>query len=81
MQAEPLDFVKRKDNADNRPVAQQERQRCEEMGVAVNRVYSLDELAAGNDILFSATGVTGGDPVNGIQRVANGVRTQTFTDR
>ncbi len=57
MQAERSTFAL--DNADNRPVAaQQERQRCEEMGVAVNRVYSLDELAAGNDILFSATGVT-----------------------
>lgn len=70
MQAELLDFCEAKgDNADNRLVAQQERQRCEEMGVAVNRVYSLDELAAGNDILFSATGVTGGDLVNGIQRL------------
>ncbi|VDY38124.1 fructose-1,6-bisphosphatase [Salmonella enterica subsp. arizonae] len=79
MQAELLDFCEAKgDNADNRLVAQQERQRCEEMGVAINRVYSLDELAAGNDILFSATGVTGGDLVNGIQRVANGVRTQTL---
>ncbi|EAP8715251.1 class II fructose-bisphosphatase [Salmonella enterica subsp. enterica serovar Praha] len=79
MQAELLDFCEAKgDNADNRLVAQQERQRCEEMGVAVNRVYSIDELAAGNDILFSATGVTGGDLVNGIQRVANGVRTQTL---
>ncbi|HAK48560.1 MAG TPA: sulfate ABC transporter substrate-binding protein [Salmonella bongori] len=49
-----------------------------EQGVTVNRVYTLDELAAGNDILFSATGVTGGDLVNGIQQVANGVRTQTL---
>ncbi|XNM57412.1 fructose-bisphosphatase class II [Escherichia coli] len=30
------------------------------MGVDVNRVYSLDELVRGNDILFSATGVTDG---------------------
>ncbi|SUH64651.1 fructose-1,6-bisphosphatase [Salmonella enterica subsp. enterica serovar Madelia] len=38
MQAELLDFCEAKgDNADNRLVAQQERQRCEEMGVAVNR--------------------------------------------
>ena len=47
-------------------------------GVDVNRVYSLDELVRGNDILFSATGVTGGELVNGIQQTANGVRTQTL---
>ncbi|EPC4375343.1 MULTISPECIES: fructose-bisphosphatase class II [Enterobacteriaceae] len=34
--------------------------------------------ARGNDILFSATGVTGGELVNGIQQTANGVRTQTL---
>ena len=46
--------------------------------IDVNRVYSLDELVRGNDILFSATGVTGGELVNGIQQTANGVRTQTL---
>ena len=49
-----------------------------EMGVGINRIYTLDELVAGNTILFSATGVTGGDLVKGIQQVANGVRTQTL---
>ncbi|MFR1461680.1 MAG: fructose-bisphosphatase class II [Escherichia coli] len=34
--------------------------------------------ARGNDILFSATGVTGGELVNGIQQTANGGRTQTL---
>ena len=45
---------------------------------AINRIYALDELVGGNKILFSATGVTGGDLVKGIQQVANGVRTQTL---
>ncbi|WP_435889836.1 fructose-bisphosphatase class II [Escherichia coli] len=35
--------------------------------------------ARGNDILFSATGVTGGELVNGIQQTANGVRVRTQT--
>lgn len=35
-------------------------------------------IGEGNDILFSATGVTGGELVNGIQQTANGVRTQTL---
>ncbi|MEX3018274.1 class II fructose-bisphosphatase [Kluyvera sp. STS39-E] len=79
MQAELIDFCQAKgDSAENEQVAQQERKRCAEMGVEVNRIYSLEELVRGRDILFSATGVTGGDLVNGIQQVANGVRTQTL---
>lgn len=79
MQAELIDFCEAKgDTAENHLVATRERERCAEMGVEVNRVYSLDELVGGNDILFSATGVTGGDLVNGIQQVTNGVRTQTL---
>ena len=79
MQAELLDYCQAKGNcAENHLVAVQERVRCAEMGVEVNRVYSLDELAGGGDILFSATGVTGGDLLNGIQCVGQGVRTQTL---
>ncbi|WP_436858292.1 class II fructose-bisphosphatase [Citrobacter tructae] len=79
MQAELIDFCQAKgDCADHRLVAAEERQRCKEMGVAVNCVYALDELVGSRDILFSATGVTGGDLVKGVQRVANGVRTQTL---
>ena len=79
MQAELIDFCEAKgENADNRLIAAQERQRCAEMGVEINHIYALDELVGGNKILFSATGVTGGDLVKGIQQVANGVRTQTL---
>ena len=79
MQAELIDFCEAKgDSADNRLIAAQERQRCREMGVEINRIYALDELVGGNKILFSATGVTGGELVNGIQQTANGVRTQTL---
>ena len=79
MQAELIDFCEAKgDSADHRLIATQERQRCAEMGVEINRIYTLDELVGGNEILFSATGVTGGDLVKGIQQVANGVRTQTL---
>ncbi|MGL4428304.1 MAG: class II fructose-bisphosphatase [Silvania sp.] len=79
MQAALIDFCEAKgDSAENRLIAMQEHQRCVEMGVEVNRVYSLVELVRGEDILFSATGVTGGDLVNGIQQAAKGVRTQTL---
>lgn len=45
MQAELIDFCAAKgDSADNRLIAAQERQRCREMGVEINRIYALDEL-------------------------------------
>ena len=50
----------------------------DDIDVALRLIYALDELVGGNKILFSATGVTGGDLVKGIQQVANGVRTQTL---
>ena len=79
MQAELIDFCEAKgESPENRRVAVQEHRRCAEMKVEVNRIYTLSELVKGNDILFSATGVTGGDLVKGIQQVAKGVRTQTL---
>ncbi len=82
MQAELIDFCQAKgDYTENRQKnAEQERKRCKAMGVDVNRVYSLDELVRGNDILFSATGVTDDKLVNGIQQTANGVRTRRITE-
>ncbi|WP_154060512.1 class II fructose-bisphosphatase [Enterobacter hormaechei] len=79
MQAELIDFCEAKgESPENRRVAMQEHRRCAKMKVEVNRIYTLSELVKGNDILFSATGVTGGELVKGIQQVAKGVRTQTL---
>ncbi|WP_140397691.1 fructose-bisphosphatase class II, partial [Escherichia coli] len=36
------------------------------------------DLVRGNDILFSASGVSGGEWVIGFHQSANGVRTQTL---
>lgn len=79
MQAELIDFCQAKgESAENRQVAEEEHVRCKAMGVEINRVYSLGELVKVDDVIFSATGVTGGDLVSGIQQVTNGVRTQTL---
>lgn len=79
MQAELIDYCQAKGELpEHRQIAQAERRRCQQMGVEVNRVYQLDELVSHHDIFFSATGVTSGDLLQGIQQVANGVRTQTL---
>lgn len=79
MQAELIDFCQAKgETAEHRLIANDELRRCKQMGVAVNRVYTLDELVGSQDILFSATGVTGGDLLHGVQKTENGVSTQTL---
>jgi fructose-1,6-bisphosphatase class II len=79
MQAELIDFCQAKGESEaHRQIADEERRRCREMGVEVNRVYPLSELVSSQAILFSATGVTGGDLLPGIGRAGNGVRTHTM---
>ncbi|MCS2159707.1 class II fructose-bisphosphatase [Scandinavium sp. H11S7] len=79
MQAELIDFCEAKGESDeHRQIAADERRRCAEMGVAVNRIYTLGELVRSQDILFSATGVTAGDLLQGISRTNEGVRTHTM---
>jgi len=86
MQAELIDFCEAKGESDaHRRIATDERRRCVEMDVVVNQVYTLNELVSSQDILLSATGVTGGDLLQGISRTNEGVRTHTMlingTDR
>ncbi|WP_330982908.1 MULTISPECIES: class II fructose-bisphosphatase [Enterobacterales] len=79
MQAELIDYCEAKgDKPEHRQIAEDERRRCAQMAVEVNHVYRLDEMVSQQDVLFSATGVTGGELLQGIQQAANGVRTQTL---
>lgn len=44
-----------------------------------DRVYTTEELAPGEDILFCCTGVTGGDLLRGVRFFGDGFRTSTLT--
>lgn len=44
-----------------------------------DRVYTTEELAPGDDILFCCTGVTGGDLLRGVRFFGDGFRTSTLT--
>ena len=59
------------------PQTDLERQRCLEMGVDVNRIYSTQDLAPGEQIVFSATGITDGDLLEGVRLFGNGARTHS----
>jgi len=58
-----------------------ERQRARRMGIDdLNRKFSIDELASG-DIMFAATGVTGGWMLDGVHRVPGGLTTHSLVMR
>jgi fructose-1,6-bisphosphatase II / sedoheptulose-1,7-bisphosphatase len=58
-----------------------ERQRAKRMGVGdLDRKLGVDDLAHG-DIMFAATGVTGGWMLNGVHHVTGGITTQSLVMR
>jgi fructose-1,6-bisphosphatase class II len=63
------------------PRNSEEIERAKKMGVAdIKKKFKLDELAAG-DVMFSATGVTDGDYLQGVHFFAGGATTQSVVMR
>jgi fructose-1,6-bisphosphatase II len=59
----------------------EERERARRMGITDGeRIYSLEELAAGN-VMFAATGVTQGSFLDGVHFFSGGARTQSVVMR
>ncbi len=55
-----------------------ELERCQRMGVDPKRVYGVNDLAPGEEIVFSATGITDGELLEGVRRFSGGARTRTI---
>ena len=57
-----------------------ERARAERMGVVTDEdhVLATDDLAPGQDLVFAATGVTGGDLLDGVRFFGGGARTNSL---
>jgi fructose-1,6-bisphosphatase II len=62
-----------------RPRNDKERDRLEAMGADPDRVYATNDLAPGEHIVFSATGITDGDLLRGVKFFKNGARTHTVS--
>ncbi len=58
-----------------------EAQRCEEMGVEAGKVLQLNDMASSDHVVFSATGITKGDLLQGITRKGNIATTETLVVR
>jgi fructose-1,6-bisphosphatase class II len=53
-------------------------ERCREMGTDPKRVYTSQDLASGESIIFAATGVTDGTLMKGVRFFGDGVRTSSL---
>ncbi len=66
---------------ENDKISKEEKRRCEEKGLDIRKVLKLDDLVKSDDIIFSATGITSGDLLEGVKRKGNIVKTQTLLIR
>ncbi|MEI7064426.1 class II fructose-bisphosphatase [Dickeya chrysanthemi] len=71
----------KEDNAENRRLGEQELARCREMGIEAGKVLALGDMARNDNVIFSATGITKGDLLNGISRRGNIATTETLLIR
>jgi len=60
------------------PRNEAERERCLQMGVDPDHIYTTEELASGSLIMFSATGVTDGSLLKGVRFFGGGARTHSL---
>ncbi|MDQ0857039.1 class II fructose-bisphosphatase [Bacillus sp. V2I10] len=63
------------------PQNDEERERCEKMGLDVNKILRMEDLVKGEDAIFAATGVTDGELLKGVQFKASIGTTQSLVMR
>jgi fructose-1,6-bisphosphatase II len=62
-------------------MGEDELKRCAAMGIEAGKVLRLDEMARSDNVIFSATGITKGDLLDGITRKGNMATTETLMIR
>ncbi|NME35246.1 MULTISPECIES: class II fructose-bisphosphatase [Fusobacterium] len=65
----------------NDKISLDEERRCKEAGVEVGKKLLLEDMAKSDEIIFSATGITTGDLLEGVKRKGNIAKTQTLLVR
>ncbi|PWC15371.1 class II fructose-bisphosphatase [Brenneria corticis] len=69
------------DSEENRRIGEDELARCRGMGIEAGKVLPLGEMARNDNVIFSATGITKGDLLEGIARRGNIATTETLLIR
>ncbi len=62
-------------------LAEEEARRCAEIGVEIGKKLVLDDLIRGDDFIFSLTGVTNGELLQGVRRNGTMATTETLLMR
>ena len=76
----PRDQVKG-DTDQNKAIGQNEISRCEKMGIEVNQKLTLEKMVSTDNIIFSATGITKGDLLEGVSRNGSIAESETLLIR
>lgn len=63
------------------PRNEHERQVVKDKQIDVGRVFTVDDLVAGDDVFFAATGITDGELLDGVKYVSGGATTHTLVMR
>jgi fructose-1,6-bisphosphatase II len=63
------------------PRNDQERQIAQEQNIDLRRIYRSDDLVSGSNIFFSATGITDGELLKGVQFFGDGATTHSLVMR
>ncbi len=63
------------------PRNEEERRKALDMGYDLNKIYTTDDLCSGQNIFFSATGITDGELLKGVRYFGGGARTETLVMR
>lgn len=63
------------------PRNDEERQKALEMGFDLDKVFTTDDLCSGQNIFFSATGITDGELLEGVRYFGGGATTETLVMR
>lgn len=71
----------KEDNEENRKFGEEEIKRCHQMGIDTNVCLKLEDMARSDNVIFSATGITKGDLLEGISRNGDIATTETLLIR
>jgi len=66
---------------ENDKISNFEKSRCEEMGIDISDVFTINDLVKDDEVIFAATGITDGDLLTGVSKKKNIARTQTLLIR
>ena len=61
---------------------EEQEERCHKMGISdVKQILTIDDLVKGDDVMFTASGITNCDLLHGVNFFGNGARTHTISMR